>query len=108
MNKERHIYIGIIITLTMTLVMTLVLFTQFNDPTWHDVATTFIFPFIYTIIGAIVVALVGTTIADTGLENYNDPLPRPFKQEDTVNRRPFPNRQATRRHKEVRSYQKHG
>ena len=74
MNKERHIYIGIIITLTMTLVMTLVLFTQFNDPTWHDVATTFIFPFIYTIIGAIVVALVGTTIADRVLENYNDRL----------------------------------
>ena len=58
----------------MTLVMTLVLFTQFNDPTWHDVATTFIFPFIYTIIGAIVVALVGTTIADRVLENYNDRL----------------------------------
>ena len=74
MNKERHIYIGIIITLTMTLVMTLVLFTQFNDPTWHDVATTFIFPFIYTIIGAIVVALVGTTIADRVLENYNERL----------------------------------
>lgn len=58
----------------MTLVMTLVLFTQFNDPTWHDVATTFIFPFIYTIIGAIVVALVGTTIADRVLENYNERL----------------------------------
>lgn len=74
MNKERHIYIGIIIFLIATLATTLVLFTQFDNETWREVATTFIFPFIYTIIGAIVVAAVGTIIADKVLENYNKRL----------------------------------
>ena len=74
MNKERHIYIGIIIFLIATLATTLVLFTQFDNETWREVATTFIFPFIYTIIGAIVVAVVGTIIADKVLENYNKRL----------------------------------
>lgn len=74
MYKERHIYIGIIIFLTMTLTMTILLFTQFGNETWREVATAFIFPFIYTIIGAIIVAFVGTTIADRVLENYNKRL----------------------------------
>ena len=72
MNRERHIYIGIIITLLMILIMTLVFFVQFHDDTWHAVATTFIFPFIYTVIGAVIMALVGTTIADKVLKNYTD------------------------------------
>ena len=74
MNKERHIYIGIIIALVMALTMTLLLFAQFDNNTWREVATAFIFPFIYTIIGTITVALVGTTIADKVLENYNERL----------------------------------
>ena len=74
MNKERHIYIGIIIFLIMTLVMTLVLFTQFNNETWHEVATTFIFPFINAIVGAIIVTVVGTIIANKVLKNYNERL----------------------------------
>lgn len=74
MNKERHIYIGIIIALVMALTMTLLLFAQFDNNTWREVATAFIFPFIYTIIGTITVALVGTTIADKVLENYNKRL----------------------------------
>lgn len=74
MNRERHIYIGIIITLTMTLAITILLFTQFDNNTWREVATTFIFPFIYTLIGAVIMALVGTTIADRVLENYNKRL----------------------------------
>lgn len=74
MNKERHIYIGIIIALVMALTMTLLLFTQFDNNTWREVATAFIFPFIYTIIGSIIVSLVGTTIADKVLENYNGRL----------------------------------
>lgn len=74
MNRERHIYIGIIIFLTMTLTMTILLFTQFGNETWREVAKSFIFPFIYTIIGAIIVAFVGTTIADRVLENYNKRL----------------------------------
>ena len=74
MNKERHTYIGIIIFLIMTLAMTLILFAQFNNETWHEVATTFIFPFIYTIAGAIIVAVVGTIIADKVLKNYNERL----------------------------------
>lgn len=74
MNKERQIYIGIIIILLMALAMTLVLFAQFNNETWHEVATTFIFPLIYTIAGAIIVAVVGTIIADKVLKNYNERL----------------------------------
>ena len=74
MNKERHIYIGIIIFLIAALATTLVLFAQFNNETWHEVATTFIFPFIYTIAGAIIVAVVGTIIANKVLENYNERL----------------------------------
>ena len=72
MNRERHIYIGIIITLTMTLATTLVLFTQFNNETWRQVATTFIFPFICSISGAIIVTVVGTMIADKVLKNYTE------------------------------------
>lgn len=74
MNRERHIYIGIIITLIMILITTLVFFAQFNNETWHEVATTFIFPFIYTIAGAIIVAVVGTIIANKVLKNYNERL----------------------------------
>lgn len=74
MNKERHIYIGIIIFLIAALATTLVLFAQFNNETWHEVTTTFIFPFIYTIAGAIIVAVVGTIIANKVLENYNERL----------------------------------
>ena len=70
MNRERHIYIGTIITLLMILIMTLVFFTQFHDDTWHAVATSFIFPFIYTMIASVIMALVGTKIADKVLENY--------------------------------------
>ena len=72
MNKKRHIYIGIIITLVMTLATTLVLFTQFNNETWRQVATTFIFPFICSISGAIIVTVVGTMIADKVLKNYTE------------------------------------
>ena len=72
MNRKRHIYIGIIITLVMTLATTLVLFTQFNNETWHQVATTFIFPFICSISGAIIVTAVGTMIADKVLKNYTE------------------------------------
>ena len=74
MNKERNVYIGIIITLTMTLAITILLFTQFDNNTWREVATAFIFPFIYTIAGAIIVTAVGTIIADKVLENYNERL----------------------------------
>lgn len=74
MNKKRHIYIGIIITLTMTLAITILLFSQFDNNTWREVATAFIFPFIYTIAGAIIVTAVGTIIADKVLENYNERL----------------------------------
>lgn len=74
MNKERHIYIGIIITLTMTLTITILLFTQFDNNTWHEVATAFIFPFINAIAGAIIVAVVGTIIANKVLKNYNERL----------------------------------
>jgi hypothetical protein len=74
MNRERHIYIGIIITLIMILITTLVFFAQFNNETWHEVATTFIFPFIYTIAGAIIVTVVGTIIANKVLKNYNERL----------------------------------
>lgn len=80
MNKERHIYIGIIIILAMALATTLVLFTQFNNETWRTVTTTFIFPFIYTIIGSIIVAVVGTTIVDKVLENYNKRLSQGLSQ----------------------------
>lgn len=72
MNKKRHIYIGIIITLVMTLATTLVLFAQFNNETWRQVATTFIFPFICSISGAIIVTVVGTMIADKVLKNYTE------------------------------------
>ena len=74
MNKERHSYIGIIIFLIATLATTLVLFTQFNNETWHEVATTFIFPFINAIVGAIIVTVVGTIIANKVLKNYNERL----------------------------------
>ena len=74
MNRERHIYIGIIIFLIATLATTLVLFAQFNNETWHEVATTFIFPFINAIAGAIIVAAVGTIIANKVLKNYNERL----------------------------------
>ena len=74
MNKERHIYIGITITLVMTLTMTLLLFAQFDNNTWREVATAFIFPFIYTLAGAIIVAAVGTIIANKVLKNYNERL----------------------------------
>lgn len=74
MNRERHIYIGIIIFLIVTLATTLVLFAQFNNETWRQVATTFIFPFICSISGAIIVTVVGTIIANKVLENYNERL----------------------------------
>lgn len=74
MNRERHIYIGIIIFLIASLATTLVLFAQFNNETWRQVATTFIFPFINAIAGAIIVAVVGTIIANKVLENYNERL----------------------------------
>lgn len=74
MNKVRHIYIGIIIFLIAALATTLVLFAQFNNETWRQVATTFIFPFINAIAGAIIVAVVGTIIANKVLENYNKRL----------------------------------
>ena len=41
MNKERNVYTGIIITLTMTLAITILLFTQFDNNTWREVATAF-------------------------------------------------------------------
>ncbi len=72
MNKVRNIYIGIIIFLIATLATTLVLFAQFNNETWHEVATTFIFPFICSISGAIIVTVVGTMIADKVLKNYTE------------------------------------
>lgn len=74
MNRERHIYIGIIITLVMALAITILLFSQFGNETWREVAKSFIFPFIYTLICSIIVALVGTTIADKVLKNYNERL----------------------------------
>lgn len=74
MNRERHIYIGIIIFLIASLATTLVLFAQFNNETWRQVATTFIFPFICSISGAIIVTVVGTIIANKVLENYNERL----------------------------------
>ena len=74
MNRERHIYIGIIIFLIVALTTTLVLFAQFNNETWRQVATTFIFPFICSISGAIIVTVVGTIIANKVLENYNERL----------------------------------
>ena len=74
MNRERHIYIGIIIFLIGALATTLVLFAQFNNETWRQVATTFIFPFICSISGAIIVTVVGTIIANKVLENYNKRL----------------------------------
>lgn len=74
MNRERHIYIGIIIFLIAALATTLVLFAQFNNETWRQVATTFIFPFICSISGAIIVTVVGTIIANKVLENYNERL----------------------------------
>ena len=74
MNRERHIYIGIIIFLIVALSTTLVLFAQFNNETWRQVATTFIFPFICSISGAIIVTVVGTIIANKVLENYNERL----------------------------------
>lgn len=74
MNRERHIYIGIIIFLIAALATTLVLFAQFNNETWRQVATTFIFPFICSISGAIIVSVVGTIIANKVLENYNERL----------------------------------
>ena len=74
MNKERNIYIGIIIFLIMTLATTLLLFAQFDNNTWREVATAFIFPFINAIAGAIIVAVVGTIIANKVLENYNKRL----------------------------------
>ena len=79
MNKERHIYIGIIIFLIATLATTLVLFTQFNNETWHEVATTFIFPFINAIVGAIIVTVVGTIIANKVLETTTSACHRPFQ-----------------------------
>jgi hypothetical protein len=72
MNWERHIYIGIIITLVMALAITILLFSQFGNETWREVAKSFIFPFIYTLICSIIVALVGTTIADKVLKNYTE------------------------------------
>lgn len=72
MNRERHIYIGIIITLVMALAITILLFSQFGNETWREVAKSFIFPFIYTLICSIIVALVGTTIADKVLKNYTE------------------------------------
>lgn len=72
MNRERHIYIGIIIFLIASLATTLVLFAQFNNETWRQVATTFIFPFINAIAGAIIVAVVGTIIANKVLKNYTE------------------------------------
>ena len=74
MNRERHIYIGIIIFLIGALATTLVLFAQFNNETWRQVATTFIFPFICSISGAIIVTVVGTIIANKVLKNYNERL----------------------------------
>lgn len=74
MNRKRHIYFGIIIILTMTLAITILLFTQFDNNIWREVATAFIFPFIYTIAGAIIVTAVGTIIADKVLEKYNERL----------------------------------
>lgn len=74
MNRERLIYVGIIITLTMGLATTIILFTLFNNENWHSIASNFIFPLIYTMIGTIIMALVGTSIADKVLESYNKRL----------------------------------
>jgi hypothetical protein len=74
MNRERLIYVGIIITLTMGLATTIILFTLFNNENWHTIASNFIFPLIYTMIGTIIMALVGTSIADKVLESYNKRL----------------------------------
>lgn len=74
MNRERLIYVGIIITLTMGLATTIILFTLFNNENWHTIASNFIFPLIYTMIGTIIMALVGTSIADKALESYNKRL----------------------------------
>jgi len=57
MNKERQIYIGIIIILLMALAMTLVLFAQFNNETWHEVATTL------STLSAIIVPTTATMMA---------------------------------------------
>lgn len=74
MNRERLIYVGIIITLTLGLATTIILFTLFNNENWHTIASNFIFPLIYTMIGTIIMALVGTSIADKVLESYNKRL----------------------------------
>lgn len=74
MNRERLIYVGIIITLTMGLATTIILFTLFNNENWHTIASNFIFPLIYTMIGTVIMALVGTSIADKVLESYNKRL----------------------------------
>ena len=44
MNRERHIYIGIIITLVMALAITILLFSQFGNETWREVAKSFHIP----------------------------------------------------------------
>jgi len=74
MNKERHIYLGITIALSLTLAITILLYTQQSGKAWSDIAEYFLFPFINTIIGAIIVAFVGTIIANKALRNYNDRL----------------------------------
>lgn len=63
---------GILIFTFLLLGVSFLTYISYSDQSWGGIVRNFVFPFCYTVIGAVIVARVGISIADEFLDHYND------------------------------------
>ena len=63
---------GILIFTFFLLGVSFLTYISYSDQSWGGIVRNFVFPFCYTVIGAVIVARVGISIADEFLDHYND------------------------------------
>lgn len=75
---------GILIFTFFLLGVSFLTYISYSDQSWGGIVRNFVFPFCYTVIGAVIVARVSISIADEFLNHYNDRV-----KEGLANRRLF-------------------
>ena len=65
---------GILIFTFFLLGVSFLTYISYSDQSWGGIVRNFVFPFCYTVIGAVIVARVGISIADEFLDHYNERL----------------------------------
>ena len=63
---------GILMFTFLLLGVSFLTYISYSDQSWGGIVRNFVFPFCYTVIGAVIVARVGISIADEFLDHYND------------------------------------